>query len=261
MHWLDWSSPDPAMNLAIDEALLDAAEEGLTEEILRFWESPSPFVVLGAGCRVAEDVDEGACRAAGVPVHRRCSGGGTVVQGPGCLNYALVLATERARELDSVAGTNRYVLGRLAAAIEARLNGAGAGANPPPARRRGPEPIALTHEGTSDLAWGPRKVSGTAQRRKKSHVLFHGTLLYDFDLSLAARCLREPAKQPDYRARRTHGEFLTNLPASREELKEAVRAAWTAVDAEPVALVPRLFTAAEALIRTRYGLESWTRIF
>jgi lipoate---protein ligase len=46
---------------------------------------------VGYANKVAVEVNAAACAAGGVPIYRRCSGGGTVLQGPGCLNYSLVL--------------------------------------------------------------------------------------------------------------------------------------------------------------------------
>src|SRR5215470_19204848 len=95
MHYLDLTLATPAENLALDEALLLEAEAGRGGEVLRFWEWPLPAVVLGAGGRLAEDVDEAACRADVVPILRRSSGGGTVLLGNGCLLFSLVLAYDR----------------------------------------------------------------------------------------------------------------------------------------------------------------------
>ena len=91
MRLLDCSFQEPAMNLALDEVLLNDAEEGHSPEVLRFWESPVPFVVLGLTQRLSEEVHEDACARDGIPILRRASGGGCVLQGKGCLNYALVL--------------------------------------------------------------------------------------------------------------------------------------------------------------------------
>src|SRR5688572_6131078 len=94
MRWLDLTFPTPAENLACDEALLDLCEAGFADEVLRFWESPTHFVVVGYGNKVDSEVEVAACRADGIPILRRCTGGGTVLQGPGCLNYSLVLRIE-----------------------------------------------------------------------------------------------------------------------------------------------------------------------
>src|ERR1700685_1591535 len=91
MKFLDLSFPSPAENLACDEALLDWREENGGEEILRFWEAPETFVVVGYANKIAAEVNVAACEAREIPIFRRCSGGGTVLQGPGCLNYTLIL--------------------------------------------------------------------------------------------------------------------------------------------------------------------------
>ena len=94
MTLLDVSFPLPVHNLACDEVLLNMLEEEAVGEILRFWTSTQYFVVLGSSNNVRDEVDLDACRADGIPILRRHSGGGTVLQGPGCLNFSLILAID-----------------------------------------------------------------------------------------------------------------------------------------------------------------------
>jgi lipoate-protein ligase A len=235
MHVLDLTLPSPAENVALDEALLLAAESG-GGEILRFWESPAPAVVLGSGGRIVEDVDEAACCADAVPIVRRASGGGTVLLGRGCLVYTLVLSYERDPELADIRGSYRFILGRIAQAL---------------AENVGP----IEQAGISDLVFAGRKFSGTAQQRKRSHLLHHGTLLYDIDLSLIPRYLREPPRQPEYRAGRPHLAFVGNLPLHREQIKERLRHIWGAEEARsnwPAAEVKQL-------VVDKYTNPQWTR--
>jgi hypothetical protein len=95
MQLLSLTLPTPAENVALDEALLDEAQAGAAEagEVLRLWEAPRPFVVIGRSSRIAEEVNLAAASA--WTVIRRCSGGAAVVAGPGCLMYAVVLSYER----------------------------------------------------------------------------------------------------------------------------------------------------------------------
>lgn len=236
MHFLDLTLPAPSQNLALDEALLLEAEAGRAGEALRFWEWPAPAVVLGAGCRLAEDVEEAACFADGVPILRRASGGGTVLLGRGCLCFTLVLSYDRSPLLDDIQASYAYILKHTAETLADLATG-------------------VTRAGTSDLAAGGRKCSGNAQQRKRRFLLHHGTLLYDFDLALVPRYLRLPARQPEYRAGRGHAEFLMNLPASAPALRQRLRAAWGADDrtnAWPQELVGRL-------VADKYGRPEWTR--
>jgi lipoate---protein ligase len=266
MNLLDLTLPSPAENLALDEALLDAAESGGGGEVLRLWESPAHFVVLGAGCRAAEDVDLERCAAEGVPVLRRCSGGGTVLQGPGCLSYALVLEKARRPGVDTIAGTNRLVLGTIARALNG-IAGAVSGVQQAPGgaahavagvpQAPGNPAGAIQPAGISDLAADGRKFSGNAQRRRKHCILFHGTLLYRMDLRLMARYLREPAKQPDYRTRRPHCQFVDNLPASTDDLRRALADTFQASrqgQAWPT-------EAVQLLVETKYSQDAWNLQF
>src|SRR5262245_13543975 len=166
MRYLDLTPRTAAESLALDEALLVAAEGGSGSEILRFWEWPTPAVVLGAGCVLSRDVGEASCLADGVPVLRRASGGGTVLLGPGCLCFSLVLAYGRDPALAEIRPSYALILRRVAESLDS--GGDGSTASP---------------EGVSDLALGGRKFSGNAQQRKRRHLLHHGTLLYAFDLA------------------------------------------------------------------------------
>lgn len=236
MICLDVSFPAPAENLACDEALLDASEEQGGQAVLRFWESPVPFVVLGYANRIIEEVDVPACRELGLPILRRCSGGGTVVQGPGCLNYAVVLPLSEAPELESITGTNRFVMERTRKAIAGALG------------------RSVAVEGHTDLAIGDLKFSGNAQRRKRDWLLFHGTVLLDeFDRSLISRVLLQPPRQPEYRRSRDHSEFVTGLGLDRATIKNALCSEWRAVDGPGEIPNARI----QELVSSRYSREEW----
>ncbi len=232
---LDRTLPTLAENLALDEALLLDAEGGAGGEVLRFWEWPDPAVVLGAGCSLKADVNEEACAHDGVPIHRRASGGGTVVLGDGCLIFSLVLRFDRDPALKDVNASYRHILGRICNALQ---------------------PIAAIElSGISDLAAAGRKCSGNAQQRKRDHLLHHGTLLYGFDLGLLNRYLRMPDKQPAYRESRAHEHFVTNLPAQAETLKALIAAEWQAT--RHLATFPIGRTA--ELVVDKYSQDEWKK--
>jgi lipoate-protein ligase A len=205
MQYLDKTLPTAAENLALDEALLMRAEEDGTSEILRLWEWPAPVVVLGAGCKIAEDVNENACLRDSVSILRRSSGGGTVLLDSGCMCYSLVLSMKQNPELLDIRASFRHILERVRDALTAVQPG-------------------VDSNGTSDLVIGTRKFSGNSQHRKRRMILHHGTLLYKMDLNRVEDYLRLPARQPEYRHNRNHGEFLRNLPATAEVLRECLRA-------------------------------------
>ena len=206
---LDLTLPSPIENLALDEALHDEMDDVGGDPVLRFWESDRHFVVLGPSCRRMDDVHIDACEADGVPVLRRASGGGTVLQGPGCLSYALILPLTLHPQLANIRSTNQFILERIAEAVH------------------GWEP-GTVFVGISDLAIDRRKISGNAQRRKRNALLFHGTILYAMQGDLVARYLKQPARQPEYREDRPHATFLRTIDASPVDLKHAIAKAWGA---------------------------------
>jgi lipoate-protein ligase A len=226
----------PAQNLACDEALLDMCEETFDGEILRFWETREHFVVLGYGSSAAGEVDLEACRVRAVPVLRRYSGGGTVLQGPGCLNYSLLLHIPASGPLSTITGTTSFIMTRNARALHQVVS----------------DPVDL--KGWSDLTIMDKKFSGNAQRRKHRFLLFHGTFLLDFDIPLAASLLRLPTRQPEYRSHRTHIEFMTNLHLPAETVKEVLRSEWAAH--LPLHVLPE--AAIQHLAAGRYLDAAWT---
>ena len=194
----------PAENILFDEVLLSLAEQGKSGEVLRFWESDRIFIVLGRIGNLAEDVDLDVARRDGIPILRRCSGGGAVLQGPGCLNYALVLSKEIYPQLNDLRKSYELILNKVVAVI----------------RELG---LKSSFKPVCDIALdaGEKKFSGNAQHRAKKYILHHGTILYDFDLSLLEKYLRIPRDIPPYRKNRSHKDFVTNIGIPARQIKEA----------------------------------------
>lgn len=244
MKALDLTLPTPAENLACDEALLEMAESGQGGEVLRFWESPQPFVVVGYANKVATEVNVPACEGLNIPILRRCSGGGTVVQGPGCLNYALILSISENGPTRNISTANQFVMERNRSTLEKlyRSNGKSA---------------SVTVSGHTDLAIEGAKFSGNAQRRRKHYLLFHGTFLLHFDLPLVSKLLHPPSLQPEYRAKREHGEFIRNLNLSSDAIKAAFTKSWQGT--ETVGEIPQKEIA--KLVAERYSKPEWNLKF
>ncbi len=238
IHFLDATLPEASANVALDDALLLEAEERGGPSVLRVWELDHLAVVLGASCRLKENVRVDACQGDGVEVARRSSGGGTVVIGPGALNFSVVLPIDAAPELKTVDTAQRYVLARTLEAIRA-------------------EGVPMAEMlGSGDLTLEGRKFSGSAQRRLRTHVLVHATLLYDFPLDAIDRYTLMPPRRPSYREDRPHDEFVTNLPLPRHRLLEALRSAWLPSDhSETLTGVPE--ATLRSLVEAKFSKVGW----
>ena len=242
-EWMAIELPTVEENLALDEALLEEAHEGLTARpVVRTWMAEAPVVVVGSSSRIADEVDEAACGALGVRIVRRPSGGLTVLLGPGCLMWSVVVPhPSGSPPIDQIHASMLEPLRR-------RLNQAVADGG-----------RTIERLGSSDLVLvdgsAQRKCSGNALRVRRHAALYHGTLLDAFDIPLISRVLRHPPREPGYRARRPHGEFLANLGLGRSRLETLVREAFAAAQTRSLWPIDRV----ARLVRDRYADADWTR--
>ena len=235
MQFLNFTCSRPEENLALDEALLDEAERNSEPfELLRVWEPPATMVVVGTSSRVSDEVRQDVCRARGIGVFRRTSGGAAIVTGAGCLMYAVVLSYRRRPQLRMLDVAHRTVMGTMAEALARRVSG-------------------VRFQGTCDLTLDGKKFSGNSLRCRREALMYHGTLLYDFPLALIGECLKQPPRQPDYRAGRPHESFVTNLPMQRDEIVAALVEAWDA--REPLPSLPQ--ATLDELVAAKYSQSTW----
>ena len=236
MRLLDLTLSSPAEDLALDEALfLEAEESQGPTETLRLWAPQTPFVVLGRSSQAEKEVKLDACRRRGVAVLRRISGGGTIVGGPGCLMYSLVLDGQTRPWARLVDAAHAGVLRALGEALAPQLPGA-------------------VQRGQSDLCLGERKFSGNSMKVGRRFVLYHGTIMHHFPLDLIEECLLLPPRQPDYRGDRKHLDFVMNVPLDVEAAKASLAAVWQATEIRAHWPSERV----EQLVREKYRLDAWS---
>jgi lipoate-protein ligase A len=117
--------------------------------------------------------------------------------------------------------------------------------------------VPVDRQGHTDLTIHGLKFSGNAQRRRNRCLLFHGSFLLHFDLALIEKTLPMPSHQPDYRANRSHQDFLMNLELPDHVLKSALIEAWGAT--YPLPHLPLAETKALAL--EKYSQAEWNLKF
>lgn len=276
MHFWDHSFSSPEANLAFDEAVLehmdartdpssgDPSDNSTADpsgnsidnsnggELLRIWQMPAPCVVIGRSSRVSQEVDQEACARDGIAIFRRMSGGASIVAGPGCWMFSLLLSLEHRPECRALDGAHRTVMSRMRNAVQGAFQELGSDCR-------------VGIQGICDLTVGGRKVSGNALRLKRNWMMYHGTLLIDMPLDWISRYLLEPPKQPEYRQKRSHRDFVESLGKSLadrakfiELLSEQSRAQWQA-DREwsehPFASLH--LASVQSWIDRRYGDAAW----
>jgi lipoate-protein ligase A len=190
------ASPEPEAlaSTAGDELVHDLELLALAAEcgrpIFKTWITSHTTVVVGRAVHIASEVDVERCERLDVPIVRRPSGGRSVVIGPGTVQYTFALPYQLSSELAGIATSkrfcNRLLLGGLA---DARV----------------------TEDDSGDLLVGDRKVGGLAIKRGRDAMMLHGTLLACADIETLGSLLLHPLREPPYRRRRIHADFLLNL--------------------------------------------------
>jgi lipoate---protein ligase len=157
------------------------------------------------------------------------------LQATGCLNYALILRITEDGPCRTITSANQFIMERNRATVETLFKS------------------DISVSGHTDLALGGLKFSGNSQRRKKNFLLFHGTFLLNFDLALVGEFLRMPSLQPDYRASRSHDDFLVNLNLPAGKVKAALQKAWDATEELKVVPQPEI----QKLAAQKYSTDAW----
>lgn len=137
---------------------------------LILWQNDNTIVV-GQNQNTSAEINREFVEANHVKVVRRMTGGGAVYHDLGNLNYSFITDIENAAEMTYQQFTVPVVTALRKLGLEAEASG------------------------RNDILVNGCKVSGTAQRLLGSRMLFHGTLLFDSDMSKLADALNvDPLK-------------------------------------------------------------------
>jgi lipoate-protein ligase A len=156
------------------------------------------------------------------------------------LNYSLILRAEEHSPLASISGANQSIMQRNAAALTELLG------------------QKVEVQGHTDLALNGRKFSGNAQRRKRTHLLFHGSILLNLDFKLLEAVMPMPTLQPDYRNGRSHRDFLTQISPPASSVRQALRNSWGTNEKSDFDLILNNWrTLVERLVVEKYSRPEW----
>ena len=185
--------------IAIDRRVIAQCQQKIC---LQVWSPERDLVVLGNSDKPETACFAARCAALHVPVLQRKGGGGAVVLHSHCIVISLGLWVRRYfHNGDYFQRINAAVVESLAVYHSAFAD--------------------LRHHGISDIAWGERKVGGTSIFRSRNYLLYQASLLYRPEVDKIKALLPHPQREPDYRAGRTHAEFLCGLadiaPNSQQE--------------------------------------------
>ena len=258
-----------AANMAVDEAIAEAAAAGAVPPTLRFYRWNPPTVSLGRHQKLA-DVDETQIAARGYDLVRRATGGRAILHVDE-LTYSVAGPIEEPRMAGGV--MDAYL--RFSNALLSGLSTLGLKAEKAGSRTRaGRELSAACFETPSayEITAGGRKLMGSAQSRRKGYVLQHGSLPLWGDVTRLVDVLalsstaRDRLRQQLRRQAATLAEAL-DLPPDSERLAYPHVAAAMAggfasaldQDLEQGTLSASELSRSAELIRVRYADPAWTR--
>ncbi|MHB8835264.1 MAG: lipoate--protein ligase family protein [Candidatus Methylomirabilia bacterium] len=254
------SGPAPgAWNLALDEAIFLSVRSGASPPTLRLYRWSAPALSIGYAQDRDRDVDREACRARGIPVIRRFTGGRAVLHDAE-VTYSVAAPAGLPGFGTGLDAAYRMVAAGLIAGL--RLLGLSA-AMPSPGPRDPSRPhrhaacfaVAARHE----IAVAGRKMIGSAQRREGGAFLQHGSILLESHAELLGRVLRGRAATRPVAGMTGLADVLPLCPAPAAVVAAIVNGCAAAWDAcfVPGEIGPAEVQAALTLEANRYRSEDW----
>lgn len=256
---LSHQASDGPWNMAVDEAIARSVGTGQAPPTIRFYAWHPPTVSLGCLQRADGAIAVEVCRRLGVAVVRRPTGGRAVLHDRE-LTYSLCLP------LDGV-------WGRLTVPESFRLANQGLLVG---LRRLGVPAVLADGTGESRTAEGTeacfqlrrmpailvrgRKLLGSAQRRWKTVLLQHGSLLIDVDVGMHQTVFPTWTRDGSNDGVTGLKGVLVDVPP-RAVLEAALLHGWREVLGvawQPAELTVGEREEAERLVGMRYGDPAWT---
>jgi len=212
-----------ACNMAVDEAIMHSVAKGLAPPTLRFYGWMPPALSIGYFQSAVKELDPVNCRAGGIDIVRRLTGGRAVLHDRE-LTYSVILP----EDLPGIPGTvtDSYKLlsrglleGFAQLGIEAQL-----------APQTKQDPAGYTSGACFDapsgyeLTVGGKKIAGSAQVRRQGVILQHGSILNELDIEKLFACLVFSGEQVRERTKNVFSRKATCIadvkgePAGWEEL-------------------------------------------
>lgn len=230
-------STDPFFNIAAEEFVV----KNIDDEVFMLWEN-TDCLVVGKHQNTIAEINFPFVNTHHIPVLRRISGGGTVFQGSGNMNYSFVThVRESENKVDFEKATAPLVHFLKTLGVEAKLSG------------------------KSSLTIGNKKISGNAAHLHRGTILHHGTLLFDANLDLVNESIHVVHGKYSSKAIASNRAEITNVrPFLRNDmdLTTFVNRFEAFVKQEMGIVDERTFTSDEhdriaQLVNEKYQLWEW----
>jgi len=247
-----------AENMAIDEALLRSFDPATSMPVLRLYGWNPPTLSLGRFQKAAEVLSLERCRADGVAVVRRVTGGGVIYHADE-LTYSLVCAPGQIPPASSIKDSFRVLTGFLLSFYRTLGIDAAYATDVVPEGTRLGERTAFCFAGKEsfDILANGRKIGGNAQRRLKGVIFQHGSIPLHNRAVTGLSYMREQASE---HAERTHSLAECGVSAGIHSLEKSLATAfggYFGVELQSDSLSEPERTDMERLLVNKYSSEQW----
>lgn len=257
---------DGAWNMAMDEAVMEAAGRGEVLPTLRLFAWEPPCLSIGYA-QPFSDIDEACLRAKGWGIVRRPTGGRAILHADE-LTYSVAGPLDEWRLKGDIPTSYRRISEAILKALEQLKLRVEAQPKEEPPKGSQSDPVCFEMPSTYEITVGGKKLVGSAQARRKGALLQHGTVPLYGDLTRITQVL----VFPDEEGRALAADKLLARAATVEsalgrkvEWNEATghfEIAFSEVlnlELENGELTPGEAARAEELVAEKYGNEEWTR--
>ncbi|MBT3391436.1 MAG: lipoate--protein ligase family protein [Chloroflexi bacterium] len=252
-----------AWNMAVDETILESIGRGDTPPTLRMYAWDPPCLSIGYAQSI-KDADFQTIRARGWHLVRRLTGGRAILHTDE-LTYSVIGSAKEPRLAGSVIDSYE----RLSRALLHALHLLALPAQALPKKNDQPksvEPICFEVPSHYEITVAGKKLIGSAQARKKTNVLQHGTLPLYGDLTRITHALTFPSEAEREQAaqrllaRATTVEAVLQRAIPWEQAAAAFEQAFAQtldIQLEPGELTPAELGRAEELVNKKYAHSDW----
>jgi len=179
---------DGLYNMAVDEAIAETSEKGISPPTLRFYGWKSPTLSIGYSQRLNNKIDTEYCRKNKIDIVLRPTGGRAVLHDKE-VTYSIASPKNNPHFPDNISGTYRVIGEALLKGlsflnIEAKLNST---VSSQQSAVRNPSCFATTSQ--YEITVDGKKLIGSAQRRFKNSFLQHGSIPLENHHKKLAHCL------------------------------------------------------------------------
>jgi len=219
------NSHDPSVNLALEEYAVRNLNPQ-NEYILLYINDKS--VILGRHQNAWEEINFDYIKNKAIQVVRRISGGGTVYQDLGNLNFSYIINYERWKFNNYRLFTTPIINALLDLNIKAELNNHNA------------------------IVVGNKKISGNAQFTRKNSMISHGTLLFNSDLECLTQVLEGKKKNIKSRA-------IKSIPSPVANISDFLKRKMS-ITGFKQHLINHLFSNAKHIPVFKFSKKEWKEI-